>query len=162
LVACGFGAQLSKLPKTKNGKSRHIPLNAVALAALKTLQNRSLNGDGPVFVNIQREVLRGYKHWFDPAVEESGLKDFTWYCLRHAFARRLAMAGVSLLTISELMGHKRIQLTKRYAHLAPAHNQAAVDRLVEFHAETAAASPTDTKTDTGPESYNDQRLAGVQ
>jgi len=81
------------LPKTKNGKARHIRLNAVAMAALKTLQKRSLNGECPVFVNIRGEALRGYKHWFDPAVEEAGLKDFTWYCLRHTFASRLAMAG---------------------------------------------------------------------
>jgi hypothetical protein len=40
------------------------------------------------------------------------------------------MAGVDLLTTSELMGHKTIQMTKGNAHLAPAHNQASVDRLV--------------------------------
>ena len=119
----------------------------------KTLQKRSLNGEGPVFVNIRGEALRGYKHWFDPAVEESGLKDFTWYCLRHTFVSRLAMAGVSLVTISDLMGHNTIQMTKRYAHLAPAHNQAAVDRLVEFHAEPVSESPRDTKTGTAPESH---------
>jgi len=40
------------LPTTKNEEARHIPLNAVAAAALKTLQKRSLNGEGSVFVNI--------------------------------------------------------------------------------------------------------------
>lgn len=40
------------LPKTKNGKVRHIRLNAVAVAAFKMLQKRSLNGKGEVFVNI--------------------------------------------------------------------------------------------------------------
>jgi len=120
------------LPKTKNGKARHIRLNAVAVAAFKVLRKRSLNGDGPVFVNIEGKPLHGYKHWFGPAVEEAGLRDFTWYCLRHTFASRLAMAGVDLLTIAELMGHRTIQMTKRYAHLAPAHSQAAVDRLVSF------------------------------
>ena len=77
-----------------------------------------------------------------------GLRDFTWYCLRHTFASRLAMAGVDSLTISELIGHKTIQMTKRYAHLAPAHNQAAVDRLVGFRPgsepEPVAAVPSAT------------------
>jgi site-specific recombinase XerD len=36
------------------------------------------------------------------------------------------MAGVDLRTVAELMGHKTIQMTMRYAHLAPAHQLAAV------------------------------------
>jgi hypothetical protein len=40
------------------------------------------------------------------------------------------MAGVDLRTVAELMGHSSIQMTMRYAHLAPQHNRAAVDRLV--------------------------------
>ncbi len=40
------------------------------------------------------------------------------------------MAGVDLRTVGELMGHSSIQMTMRYAHLAPLHNRAAVDRLV--------------------------------
>jgi hypothetical protein len=37
------------------------------------------------------------------------------------FAGRLVMAGVDLKTVQELMGHKTIAMTARYAHLAPAH-----------------------------------------
>ena len=40
------------------------------------------------------------------------------------------MAGVDIRTVAELMGHSTIQMTMRYAHLAPQHNRAAVDRLV--------------------------------
>jgi len=132
------------LPKTKTGKPRHVRLNAAAVAAFKVLQKRSLNGAGPVFVNIQGQPLHGYKHWFDPAVEEAGLRNFTWYCLRHTFASRLAMAGVDILTISELMGHRTIQMTKRYAHLAPAHNQEAVDRLLSYQALPQASQEPET------------------
>jgi integrase len=57
--------KLVTLPKTKNGKTRHIPLNSAAIAAFKVLQQRSLADSGPVFVNMQGEPLRGYKHWFD-------------------------------------------------------------------------------------------------
>jgi hypothetical protein len=46
------------------------------------------------------------------------------------FARRLAMAGVDLRTLAGLMGHQTIQMTMRYAHLAPSHTLAAVERLV--------------------------------
>ena len=45
------------------------------------------------------------------------------------FASRLVMAGVDLRTVQELMGHKSIEMTVRYSHLAPKHTLAAVERL---------------------------------
>lgn len=98
------------------------------------LAQRSPNGAGPVFINLKRAKLEGYKHWFNQALEEAGLVGFTWYCLRHTFASRLVMAGVDIRTVAELMGHKTIQMTMRYAHLAPEHNLAAVERLTSFNA----------------------------
>lgn len=40
------------------------------------------------------------------------------------------MAGVDLRTVAKPMGHSSIQMTMRYAHLAPQYNRAAADRLV--------------------------------
>ena len=157
----GFDAQVYHHPKSKNGKTRHIPLNSAAVAAFKTLQQRSLDGTGPVFVNMHGERLKGYKHWFEDVVSEAGVQDFTWYCLRHTFASRLVMAGVELRTVAELMGHKTIQMTMRYAHLAPAHQLSAVERLMSFSAEekqeaqevdkaeAARDEPSATRTATG-------------
>ena len=65
--------------------------------------------------------------------------------VRHSFASRLVMAGVDLRTVAELMGHKTIQMTMRYAHLAPAHTLAAVETLVSTGYLLEA---TDTRTDT--------------
>ena len=82
---------------------------------------------------------------------EAGLKDFTWYCLRHTFASRLVMAGVDLRTVAELMGHRTIQMTMRYAHLAPAHTLAAVEKLV---------TTTWTDTKTGTQTFQATRVEG--
>jgi site-specific recombinase XerD len=71
------------------------------------------------------------RKWFEECVKAAGPESFTWHCLRHAFASRLIMAGVDLRTAQELMGHKTIQMTVRYAHLAPQHQLAAVQRLCE-------------------------------
>lgn len=51
-------------------------------------------------------------------MRKAGLRDFTWHDLRHTFAARLVMSDVDIRTVAELMGHKSIQMTMRYAHLA--------------------------------------------
>ena len=64
------------IPKSKNGNTRHLPLNSIALAAFQELFARS-SGQGRVFVNMQGESLKGYKHRFDPALREAGISFFT-------------------------------------------------------------------------------------
>ena len=54
------------------------------------------------------------------------------------------MAGVDIRTVQELMGHKTIQVTMRYAHLAPVHQLQAVQRLC--HTGITQNEATDTKT----------------
>ncbi|MGB7232731.1 MAG: hypothetical protein WBD19_13750, partial [Candidatus Acidiferrum sp.] len=50
-----------------------------------------------------------------------------------------------LRTVQELLGHKVIAMTVRYAHLAPKHTLAAVERL-----DKPTEVSTDTTTDTRP------------
>jgi len=66
---------------------------------------------------------------FLPALKKAGIEGFRWHDLRHTFASRLAIAGVDLHTIQELMGHKTLAMTMRYAHLSPGHKLAAVQQL---------------------------------
>lgn len=58
-----------------------------------------------------------------------GIQDFHFHDLRHTFASHLIMAGVDITTIKELLGHKTLTMTLRYAHLAPSHKVKAVDIL---------------------------------
>jgi len=39
------------------------------------------------------------------------------------------MAGIDITTVKELLGHKTLTMTLRYAHLAPTHKVKAVDIL---------------------------------
>lgn len=52
-----------------------------------------------------------------------------FYDLRHCFATHLVMVGVDLTTVKELLRHKDIKMTLRYAHLAPSHKVKAMDIL---------------------------------
>jgi integrase len=55
---------------------------------------------------------------FNKGVEDPRQK-VVFHTLRHTFASWLAIEGIPLLTIANLMGHKTISMTQRYAHLSP-------------------------------------------
>jgi site-specific recombinase XerD len=146
--------RLLSLPKTKTGKARHIPLNAVACSAIQerkraqhdyAAKQKRTGSDRADQVYVFRDTggdpQHNYRRWFNDALTEAKIKDYSWHCNRHTFASRLVMAGVDLRTVAELMGHSSIQMTMRYAHLAPQHNRAAVDRLVPVAESRSATKP---------------------
>ena len=88
---------------------------------------------GPVHGGIMKDI----PDIFMKTVEELGFNDgytdprqrLTFHSCRHTFGSRLALQGVPLLTIKELMGHKTIEMTMRYAHLMPDHKREAVRHM---------------------------------
>jgi site-specific recombinase XerD len=78
------------------------------------------------------------KHSFMKACNAAQLADLHFHDLRHTFASHLVMSGIDLTTVKELLGHKDIKMTIRYAHLAPSHKMKAVDILNDvFEASTS-------------------------
>ena len=71
-----------------------------------------------------QEVLR------KAAKETSRLDGYTWHCNQHTFTSRLVMAGVDLHSVQAFGGWRTLSMVQRYSHLAPAHLQDAVERLV--------------------------------
>jgi site-specific recombinase XerD len=63
------------------------------------------------------------------ACSQAGIQDFHFHDLRHTFASHLVMNGVDLTTVKELLGHKSMEMTMRYAHLSQQHRKAAVEGL---------------------------------
>jgi len=115
------------LDKTKNGDRREIPINSDLRETLQGLIRRI---DSPyVFVDKNGRRFKEVKRSFSTACRKAGLKDFHFHDLRHTFASQLVMAGVDLITVKELLGHKSIAMTLRYAHLAPGHKIKAVESL---------------------------------
>ena len=50
--------------------------------------------------------------------------------LRHNFASQMVMAGVDIVTVKEILGHRSIKMTMRYSHLNQDHKNSAVQRLM--------------------------------
>lgn len=130
------------VPRSKHGERRYIPLNHSAIYALASLRASNDDRNEHLFLSARTaKPLTKNRHWFEDAIAEANIANFTWHDLRHTFASRLIMAGVDLRTVQELMGHKTIQMTCRYAHLAPSHQLAAVDRLDQPTATSSATTP---------------------
>jgi len=122
---------------TKNGNRREIPINDTLRGVFQGLTRRL---DVP-YVFFDSETGRRYqdvKRSFNTATRRAGIRDFHFHDLRHTFASQLVMAGVDITTIKELLGHKTLTMTLRYAHLAPSHKVKALDLLNE----TLTGKPT--------------------
>lgn len=104
---------------TKNDLPRLIPLTARARAVLTT---RKESSNGKLFTQFYRTI-------WERVVGHLGLEDVVWHTLRHTTCSRLVQRGMPLVHVKEWMGHKAIQTTMRYAHLAPMHLQKGVELL---------------------------------
>jgi len=114
----------------KSGKARVIPLNTEIASVLKTWRPSVVSADALVFPGVDGAPLVDVKTAFTQALTAAGIADFRFHDLRHSFASKLVQAGIDLNTVRELLGHADLKMTLRYAHLAPEHKAAAVERLV--------------------------------
>ncbi len=126
-----FTTGIITIPRSKHGETRRVPMNDTVRELLRTRTSRLKSeyvfpcgtGDTPIDAcNYMRRV-------FVPGLNTAAIENFHWHDLRHTFASRLVMKGVDLRTVQELMGHKTITMTLRYAHLSPAHQLDAVQKL---------------------------------
>ena len=114
--------------KGKTGP-RKVRINRAAHRCLSRLKKRARGeyitperNDGP----LDRRL------WFERAVRRAELRPaFRYHDCRHTFCSRLVSAGVPLLEVKELAGHRSFQTTLRYAHLSPDHLKRAIEK-VEF------------------------------
>jgi integrase len=132
------------LKKTKTQNPREIPINDTLdkmFKRIKSEQNPSENNvvglDGKPVKAVKSKYVFSKKgkpytyitNTFNTAVRRAGIEDFRFHDLRHTFASQLLMMGGSLKDVQELLGHKTMTMTLRYAHLSQEHKRKAVNLL---------------------------------
>lgn len=107
------------IPVSKGGDPREVPLNESARRVLADAKSDS---------DYVFDVTNRRKYW-EAARERCGLKDFRWHDLRHTAATWLAMEGVPLQVIQQILGHKDIKTTMRYLHAVPDQVKREMERM---------------------------------
>lgn len=116
--------------ETKNGEIRVVPVGGHALELLK--EHAAVKPiDTPLLFpgKIKRGKPQDLRAPWLTALKKADIEDFRFHDLRHSAASYLAMNGASLAEIAETLGHKTLQMVKRYSHLSEAHTAGVIAKL---------------------------------
>ena len=101
---------------TKNKKMRAIPISK---ELQEEIQAHDVNENGRYFGSSMGAFKSG--------IERAGITlpdGQLTHVLRHTFASSFMQGGGNILTLQKILGHQSLQMTMRYAHLAPTHLEA--------------------------------------
>ena len=134
-----LSTRLLYLEQTKSGEWQTVPINEDARQALvrrMRLRDEVCPESPWVFFHLTSafnaevgDKVKSVRKAFSTACKRAGIADFHIHDLRHTFASWLVMNGIALFEVSKLLRHSSIQMTERYAHLAPDHLHHAVGNL---------------------------------
>jgi integrase len=114
--------------RTKNGDPRVLPLVPIVVSELEKFVA------GPGVHVFQSPRRPGQPYAFEPkfheALKVARIRGVTFHTMRHSAASLLARNGATLLEIGDFLGHRQMQMTKRYSHLATGHKTALVNRVL--------------------------------
>jgi integrase len=120
--------------ETKNNEIRVVPLVDHAQEVVKELiKVRRLDTDLLFPGEKSRKTGKiepiDIRHAWEAALKEAKINDFRFHDLRHSAASYLAMSGATIADIAEVLGHKTLQMVKRYAHLSESHTSKVVEKM---------------------------------
>lgn len=138
------------LEKTKTNESRQIPVNDTLAELFKSIRKRQQLRSNYVFTFVncggamkdpvknakcvklledEGMPVNEVKNAFRTALKRAGIENFRFHDLRHTFASQMILKGASLKVVQEILGHKNISMTMRYAHLSQEHKREAISLL---------------------------------
>ncbi|MEJ7685678.1 MAG: site-specific integrase [Variovorax sp.] len=116
--------------RSKNGDPKTLPLVPSVIELLKGF-GKDLPAPAPVFASPRYPAEPfGFEERWKEALRAAKVRNFRFHDLRHTCASMLAQNGATLLEIGDLLGHRQLQVTKRYSHLATGHKAALVNRVL--------------------------------
>jgi hypothetical protein len=98
------------------------------------------NGPGFVFCRLDGRPIQRIDSAWQEALRLAGLKGFHFHDLRHTFCSNLLLSGSDLKDVKEMIGHKDLSMTDRYAHLTPSHKLLRQEQLARFYSSTSSGS----------------------
>jgi integrase len=130
------------LETSKNKDRRALPLIPAVREALLEARRQAAQGaqSGDVVRDIRQDLVFRSAH--DPAKpfnyekdwraarDAEGVEGFRFHDLRHSAASCLAMNGATLLEIADVLGHRTLQMVRRYSHLSHDHKAALLNRVM--------------------------------
>jgi integrase len=119
---------LAELFEEIRAEQRQLHLLTPSVFTYRKGDNRPIRNRPPISLVVPGPV-GAINGGFVSVLRRAGIHNFKFHDLRHTFASHMVMRGASLKTVQELLGHKTIQMTMRYAHLSEQHKQTAVNLL---------------------------------
>jgi integrase len=120
----------AKTTLTKNTKPRSVPLIE---ETLQLLEAHHKNSDPKVALVFPSKTNKSsgldFRKPFAQALQAAKIQNFRWHDLRHTAASYLAMSGVPMRTIGEILGQTTARVTERYAHLSPDHLRSSMEQI---------------------------------
>jgi integrase len=116
------------LHDTKNGERRSLSLMHKAKDAMQELYNNR-SDDNWVFPSKDNTKPFDITRSWRKALNDASIVDFRFHDLRHTAASYLAMNGATMGEIADILGHKTLQMVKRYSHLSDEHKQSVVESM---------------------------------
>ncbi len=121
-----------RLDTPKSGRRRVAPMTGALTQRLRDHRARTMLRSDFLFPGEDGGLTQHQDHVDRPlrgALKRAGLRRIRFHDLRHSFASQLVSAGRSLKEVQELLGHRDLQATMVYAHLAPERLRDAVEAL---------------------------------
>lgn len=115
---------------TKNKERKVVPLSGLALELMKA-HPRRIDTELLFPARTKANQPIDLRTPWETALKHAEIQDFRFHDLRHSAASYLAMNGASLAEIAEILGHKTLQMVRRYAHLSEAHTSSVVASMNE-------------------------------
>jgi integrase len=110
------------LHQTKNGEPRQVPLSKDVISVLDGLKTMGTNEVFPISMNVLRNQFERVRNMAEKDWSKTGVNPFAdlrFHDLRHEALSRLSDAGLNVIELSYISGHKTMAMLKRYTH--PSH-----------------------------------------